>query len=80
MEDIILVTGFHRTRSWANIAFLESQPDARVSSGVEVTDAADVDGPGISINWRVSPERVQGAELSWGPDGAVCYCGICKAR
>jgi hypothetical protein len=79
MEDIILVTGFHRTRSWANIAFLESQPDARVSFGVEVAGAA-VDGPGISIKWQISPERVQGAELSWGPDGKVCYRGICRDR
>jgi hypothetical protein len=74
MEDIILVTGFHRTRSWANVAFLESQTDAQVSFGVEVADA---DGPGISIKWRTSPGRVRGAVLSWGPDGKVCQLLHC---
>jgi hypothetical protein len=70
MEDIILVTGFHRTKSWANVAFLESHADAQASFGVEVTDAS---GPGVNIKWRSSPERVRGALLSWGPDGEVCY-------
>jgi hypothetical protein len=70
MEDIILVTGFHRTKSWANVAFLESHMDAQVSFGVEVTDA---DSPGSNIKWRHSPERVRGALLSWGPDGKVCH-------
>jgi hypothetical protein len=32
MEDIILVTGTDVTRSWANVAFLGGQADARVSS------------------------------------------------
>jgi hypothetical protein len=36
MEEIILVTGCHRTRSWANVAFLENQVDAQVSFGVKV--------------------------------------------
>ena len=77
MEDIILVTGFHRTRSWANAAFLESHTDAQVSFGVEV---ADSDGPDMSINWQFSPERVRGAVLSWGPDGKVCYHAICEGQ
>jgi len=37
MEDIVLVTGAHRTRSWTNVAFLEGQTDARVSFEVQVT-------------------------------------------
>ncbi|KAI9441134.1 hypothetical protein BJY52DRAFT_504602 [Lactarius psammicola] len=64
MEDIVLVTGCHRTRSWSNIAFYEGQADARVSFGVEV--------PGIygtTVNWRVSSQHVQGAVLSRGPTG-----------
>ena len=36
MEDIILVTGTDRARSWANVAFLGGQADARASFGVEV--------------------------------------------
>lgn len=70
MEDIILVTGCHRTRSWINIAFMGSYSDARVSFGVEVTDG---DGPEVDIKWRLSPNRIRGAELSRGPNGKVCY-------
>ncbi|KAH8984117.1 hypothetical protein EDB92DRAFT_1501950 [Lactarius akahatsu] len=62
MEDIILVTGAHLTRSWTNVAFLEGQTDARVSFRVQVV--ADT-----SINWDVSPDRVMGAVLSYGPTG-----------
>ncbi|KAH9046543.1 hypothetical protein EDB84DRAFT_656724 [Lactarius hengduanensis] len=35
MEDIVLVTGNHRTRSWSNIAFYESRVDSRVSLRVQ---------------------------------------------
>ena len=64
MEDIVLVTGAHLTRSWTNIAFLEDQTDARVSFEVHV--AADT-----SINWHVSPDRIIGALLNRGPNGKV---------
>ena len=77
MEDIILVTGYHRTRSWANAAFLESHTDAQVSFGVEVAHAH---GPGMSIKWQFSPERARGAVLSWGPHGEVCYHAICESK
>ena len=66
MEDIVLVTGCHRTRSWSNIAFDEGQAGARVSFGVQV--------PGIhgtTVYWSVSNENVQGAVLSHGPSGSV---------
>ncbi|KAI9445972.1 hypothetical protein H4582DRAFT_1783227, partial [Lactarius indigo] len=36
MEDIVLVTGCHRTRSWTNTAFNETQTNAQLSLGVEV--------------------------------------------
>jgi len=70
MEEVILVTGFHLTRSWINIAFLGCHPDARVSFGVDVDDA---DGPEVDIKWRLSPDRKRGAELSRGPYGKVCH-------
>ncbi|KAH9057579.1 hypothetical protein EDB87DRAFT_1548684, partial [Lactarius vividus] len=35
MEDIVFVTGCHRTRSWSNIAFYEGQAGGRVSFGVQ---------------------------------------------
>jgi hypothetical protein len=66
MEDIVLVTGRHRTRSWSNIAFSEVQTDAQFSFGVEVAGAL-----GASINWRASNLRIQGAVLSQGPSGEV---------
>ncbi len=66
MEDIVLVTGFHRTRSWSNVAFNEVQADARFSLGVEVTGAL-----GASVRWRASSLRIQGAVLSQGPSGEV---------
>lgn len=77
MEDIILVTGFHRTKSWANAAFLESHTDSQVSFGVEVADAG---GPGMGIKWQYSPERVRGPVLNWGPDGKVCYHIVCEGQ
>ncbi|KAI9435634.1 hypothetical protein BJY52DRAFT_1389651 [Lactarius psammicola] len=61
-EDIVLVTGRHRTRSWTNIAFYEGQAEA--SFGVQVT--GDV---GASVNWQVSRNHIQGAMLSQGPSG-----------
>ncbi|KAF8262518.1 hypothetical protein EI94DRAFT_1688024 [Lactarius quietus] len=61
MEDIILVTGTDRTRSWANVAFLGGQADARVSFGVEVDHSR--------INWQFSSERKAGAAWNWGPSG-----------
>jgi hypothetical protein len=62
MEDIVLVTGCHRTRSWTNIAFYEGQSDARISFGVNVTDIN-----GTAVNWR--SQHAQGAMLNHGPSG-----------
>jgi hypothetical protein len=66
MEDIVFVTGCHRTRSWCNVAFTEVHTDAQFSLGVEVTGAF-----GARINWRASNLHVQGAVLSQGPSGEV---------
>ncbi|KAH9072147.1 hypothetical protein EDB83DRAFT_2571938, partial [Lactarius deliciosus] len=63
MEDIVLVTGCHRTRSWSNIAFDESQADSRVSLRVQAPDI------GTTVHWRVLSQRIQGAVLSHGPSG-----------
>lgn len=69
MEEIVLVTGCHRTRSWTNVAFLENPVDVQISFGVEV-----VDGPDPSLKWHHSPNRIQGAMLDWGPDGNLTVC------
>ncbi|KAI9451001.1 hypothetical protein BJY52DRAFT_1299916 [Lactarius psammicola] len=58
MEDIVLVTGTHRTRSWTNVAFPRGQEDGQASRG-------DI----VSINWKFSHEHNQGAVLNCGPNG-----------
>jgi hypothetical protein len=65
MEDIILVTGCDRTRSWTNVAFLGGQV-ARVSFEEKVVDALD-----SSILIQFSPGHVEGALLNQGPEGKV---------
>ncbi|KAI0291080.1 hypothetical protein B0F90DRAFT_1779787 [Multifurca ochricompacta] len=64
MEDIILVTGFHRARSWANIAFSEGSGGARVSFGVRVSGTS-----GTNVEWKYSREDIQGVVLNLGPSG-----------
>ena len=75
MEDIVLVTGRHRTRSWTNVAFNEGQIDAKVTFGVKVTDDVSV-----SVNWQVSRRNIQGAMLSQGPSGVVCSTSFAKPQ
>jgi hypothetical protein len=75
MEDIVLVTGRHRTRSWTNVAFNEGQTDAKVTFGVQVTDDVSV-----SVNWRVSRRNIQGAMLNQGPSGVVCSTTFAKSN
>ena len=67
MEDIILVTGTHRTRSWTNVAFPGGQEGAKASFGAKAGHHGDT----IAINWQFSHERNQGAVLNCGPDGEV---------
>ncbi|KAH9025504.1 hypothetical protein EDB85DRAFT_215347 [Lactarius pseudohatsudake] len=68
MEDIILVTGTHRTRSYTNVAFPGGWEDAQASFRANLkVDHSD----GISINWQLSHEHIRGAHLNPGPDGKV---------
>lgn len=76
MEDIVLVTGCHRTRSWSNIAFYESQTVTQVSLGVQVTGSP---GAGAGVKWRASDQQIQGAVLSHGPSGEVSDVQIVRA-
>jgi hypothetical protein len=71
MEEIILVTGCDRTRSWNNVAFFGSQHDAQASFGVKV-----VHGPPVSIFWQPSPEPGRGGVVHRGPGGTVRRCSI----
>jgi hypothetical protein len=66
MEEIVLVTGCDRTKSWTNVAFLGCQAEAQVSFAFRVAE-----GPGDSIEWQVSPGQIGGAVLAQGPSGQV---------
>jgi hypothetical protein len=67
MEEIILVTGLHLTKSWANLAFFEGQSRGQASLGFNVVHAPD-----SSITWHCLPGSVRGGVRSWGPEGKVC--------
>jgi hypothetical protein len=76
MEDIILVTGYHRTRSSSNIVFYEGEANAQVSIGVQVR-AAPTQVPhiiGTTVNWDISSQYSRGsmAQVNHGPTGEVC--------
>jgi hypothetical protein len=66
MEDIILVTGCHHTRSWTNIAFNEVRAGAELSLEVDVADAL-----GTNITWGISNVCIKGAVHHQGPGGRV---------
>ena len=65
MEEIVLVTGLHLTRSWANIVFLEGHANGHASFGVRADN-------NVCITWRFLPGSVRGGMRSWGPEGRVC--------
>ena len=67
MEDIILVTGTHRSRSWTNVIFPGGEERGLASFGAKV----DHYGDSVAINWQVSHEFNQGAVLNCGPNGMV---------
>jgi hypothetical protein len=66
MQDIILVTGYHCARSWANVAFSEGQGDAEVSFGVQPSGVS-----GVNIKRRLVRGDVV---LKLGPSGEVRLC------
>jgi hypothetical protein len=66
MEDIILVTGCHRTRSSTNIVFSENRNSAQVSFSVRVGIS------GSDVTWQFSREQIRGVVLNIGPSGEVC--------
>jgi hypothetical protein len=73
MEDIVLVTGFDRAKSWANIVFNNVQPDSQSSLGVTVAGSFCSD-----INWQ-APSPCPGAVLSHRPNGEVSHAN-CKGQ
>jgi hypothetical protein len=55
MEDVVLVTGIHRTKSWINAAFPGGQAAARASFEVEV----DANGDSVTINRQLSASAIE---------------------
>jgi ferric-dicitrate binding protein FerR (iron transport regulator) len=53
MEDIVLVTGCHRTRAWANLASRRAPAGSRLCLGVRITNA------GANVHWTVSDNRTR---------------------
>jgi hypothetical protein len=76
MEDIILVTGTHCTRSCTNVAFPGGQDDAQVSFGAKV----DRSGDGVAITWQFSHEQNRGVVLNDGPEGEVWPYVACAGK
>ena len=74
MEDIIMVTGCHHTRTWANVVFLENQTHAQASFGIKVTQSREA--PDVSIKWDFPLGKAQGAVCSWGPEGNLNVCHL----
>jgi hypothetical protein len=67
IEEIILVTGRHRTRSWVAATFYESQMGSLVSFGVQASGVSHVD-----LKWM----DARGGTLKLGPSGDVRFCII----
>ncbi|KAH9032021.1 hypothetical protein EDB85DRAFT_2114962 [Lactarius pseudohatsudake] len=63
MEDIVLVTGCHRTKSWTNTVLNEVQTNVQLSLGVQVGAS------GASVTWQNSNLQIQGATVCYGPNG-----------
>lgn len=68
MEDIILVTGCHRSRCWASVTFLEGHAESRATFKIKVEHSTAV---GVSVKYHFSTRDVLGAMCSWGPE-EVC--------
>jgi hypothetical protein len=71
MEDIILVTGRHLTKSWVNVAFTHPRPDMGVSLYVQVSGHSHV---------FLEQEYVRGGDLKLGPSGSVWISTISRIR
>jgi len=71
MDDIILVTGRHLTKSWVNVAFTQRRPDAGVSFDVQASGHSHV---------SLEQEYVRGGDLKLGPTGRVWICTISRVR
>ena len=73
-EDIILVTGFHRTRSWFNVTFNELKGIGEFSLGFEIS------GPvGADVQWQILTPPTPVGVYNQGPSGVVRGTQIVRA-
>jgi hypothetical protein len=72
MEEIVLVTGRDRSKSWTNVAFLGHQTDAQVSLGFKIVQGLE----DSMTEWQSLPGQIRGAVLNEGPGGVVCCSPI----
>jgi hypothetical protein len=66
MQDITLVTGCHRAKSWVNVAFSEGSRDAEASFVIRVSGASGVNVDQRLVRGDVVPKL--------GPNGEVRGC------
>ena len=71
MEEIILVTGRHLARSWANAVFSESQGGAQLSFIVQTSGNSGV---------HMEERSATGGDLKLGPSGEVGRCTVLLLR
>jgi hypothetical protein len=71
MEDIILVTGRHLTKSWINVAFNQGRRDAGVSFNAYVSRNSEI---------NLERQYVHGGDLKLGPTGKVLLLHIFKPQ
>jgi hypothetical protein len=75
MEDIILVTGTHRTRSCTNIVFPGGREDAQATFQVKMEHRNSFIEPVVkkvvAVNWNYTIRRIRGASFCCGPSGEV---------
>ena len=64
MEEIILVTGCHLTRSWINVTFSKNQRGAQVSCEIRRSGGSGIDFERGDVN---------GGDVKFGPRGEVRF-------
>jgi hypothetical protein len=62
MEDLILVTGTSRARSWANAVFDDAQANGNVTLKVNLQNLG-----GINMTCGLRWENTHGVQCNWGP-------------
>jgi len=68
MEDILLVSGCHRTKTWTNVSFNEIQRETQIPPRLQ--QATSSFSP-AAANWLIPSEPSPGTAIRHGPTGEV---------